>query len=110
MIKRDVGDVIRPWYVGEALKLAGLLKEAFPHKIWKDQLIREIKNQNPIVLASKRDGLATGHTDVISSITKNGLFKRWDSKGPKIDLLTYEQLCYDPNNKNKWVNTFLTGI
>lgn len=64
------GKCNRPWYVGESLDYVGLLRELLSNPVSKDRLITELRNNNPVVIASKCEGIASGHAFVINSIKK----------------------------------------
>ncbi len=100
----------RPWYVGEALEMAGILREAIPNTISEKRLINELNHHHPVVIAVKCRGIVSGHTFVISSMMNDGTFATWDSKTLDVEYLSYHQLTTSSSQKGKWVNTFLTGL
>lgn len=98
----------RPWYVGEALDHVDVLQNAMPYPVSKKELMEELICNRPVVIVVKWHHAATGHILVVSGFNRSHQFLTWDSRGPDMRLVSFEDLCAGYEGRSEWVNTFFT--
>lgn len=98
----------RPYALQKALELVDHLMEALLTPITFDDVVREIDNNRPVIVALKPPIYFIGHYVMIVNIELDGKLKVLDPRKPNKPILVgYRQLRDGFENGHTWVNTYL---